>query len=80
MVSRWLVGRNDSKSDVLREALLFDERVDSIDKSRMLERILHRQNEETIQALAQKILQQSTDEVVLSAARNLSTVTDEPTS
>ena len=80
VVSRWLVGRNDSKSDVLREALLFDERVDSIDKSRMLERILHRQNEETIQALAQKILQQSTDEVVLSAARNLSTVTDEPPS
>ena len=79
VVSRWLVGRNDHKSDVLREALLFDDRVDSIDKSRMLERILHRQNEEAIQALAQKILQQSTDEVVLSAARNLSTVTGEHT-
>lgn len=80
VVSRWLVGRNDSKSDVLRETLLFDERVDSIDKSRMLERVLHRQNEVLIQELAQKILDQSFDEVVLSAARNLSTVTDEPSS
>ena len=80
VVSRWLVGRNDSKSDVLRETLLFDERVDSIDKSRMLERILHRQNEVLIQELAQKVLDQSFDEVVLSAARNLSTVTDEPQS
>ena len=80
VVSRWLVGRNDSKSDALRETLLFDDRVDSIDKSRMLERILHRQNEDHIQDLAQKILNQSSDEVVLSAARNLSTVTDEPSS
>ena len=64
----------------MRELLLFDERVDSIDKSRMLERILHRQNDEVIQELAQRILSQSSDEVVLSAARNLSTVTDEPTS
>ncbi|MBL6881378.1 MAG: hypothetical protein ISR25_00320 [Candidatus Poseidoniaceae archaeon] len=80
LVSRWLVGRNDSKSDVLRETLLFDERVDSIDKSRLLERILHRQNEVLIQELAQKVLEQSSDEVVLSAARNLSTVTDEPSS
>ena len=80
LVSRWLVGRNDSKSDVLRETLLFDERVDSIDKSRLLERILHRQNEVLIQELAQKVLDQSSDEVVLSAARNLSTVTDEPSS
>ena len=78
VVSRWLVGRNDSKSDVLREILLFDERVDSIDKSRLLERILHRQNEDIVQKLAQKVLDQSSDEVVLSAARNLSTVTDEP--
>ena len=78
VVSRWLVGRNDSKSDTLREALLFDERVDSIDKSRMLERILHRQNEELVQELAQKVLDQSSDEVVLSAARNLSTASDEP--
>jgi hypothetical protein len=80
VVSRWLVGRNDSKSDVLRETLLFDERVDSIDKSRMLERVLHRQNEALIQELAQKVLDISSDEVVLSAARNLSTVTDEPSS
>lgn len=78
VVSRWLVGRNDFKSDTLREALLFDERVDSIDKSRMLERILHRQNEELVQELAQKVLDQSSDEVVLSAARNLSTASDEP--
>ena len=46
----------------------------------MLERILHRQNEVLIQELAQKVLDQSFDEVVLSAARNLSTVTDEPPS
>ena len=78
VVSRWLVGRNDFKSDTLREALLFDERVDSIDKSRMLERILHRQNEELVQELAQKVLDQSSDEVVLSAARNLSTASDGP--
>jgi hypothetical protein len=80
VVSRWLVGRNDSKSDTLREALLFDKRVDSIDKSRMLERILHRQNDEVVQELAQKVLDQSSDEVVLSAARNLSTASDEPSS
>lgn len=80
VVSRWLVGRNDSKSDTLREALLFDKRVDSIDKSRMLERILHRQNDEVVQQLAQKVLDQSSDEVVLSAARNLSTASDEPSS
>ena len=78
VVSRWLVGRNDSKSDTLREALLFDKRVDSIDKSRMLERILHRQNDKVVQELAQRVLDQSSDEVVLSAARNLSTASDEP--
>ena len=78
VVSRWLVGRNDFKSDTLREALLFDERVDSIDKSRMLERILHRQDEDIVQELAQKVLNQSSDEVVLSAARNLSTASDGP--
>ena len=37
IVARWLVGRNDAKSDALRTELLFDDRVDSIDKSRLLE-------------------------------------------
>jgi len=73
IVARWLVGRNDEKSDALRSELLFDERVDSIDKSRLLERLLHRQNEPAIQELAAKLLSESTDELVLSAAQNLYT-------
>ena len=73
IVARWLVGRNDEKSDVLRSELLFNERVDSIDKSRLLERLLHRQNEPAIQELANKLLSESTDELVLSAAQNLYT-------
>ena len=73
LVARWLVGRNDEKSDVLRHELLFDERVDSIDKSRLLERLLHRQNEPVIQELATKLIENSTDELILSAAQNLYT-------
>ena len=73
VVARWLVGRNDSKSDSLRNDLLFDERVDSIDKSRLLERLLHRNEESEIRELAEKLLNESTDEVVLSAAQNLYT-------
>ena len=73
IVARWLVGRNDSKSDELRNELLFDQRVDSIDKSRLLERLLHRQQEPAIQTLAKKLLDESKDELVLSAAQNLYT-------
>ena len=73
LVARWLVGRNDEKSDALRNELLFDERVDSIDKSRLLERLLHRQNEPGIQELATKLIENSTDELILSAAQNLYT-------
>lgn len=73
IVARWLVGRNDSKSDELRHELLFDERVDSIDKSRLLERLLHRQHEPLIQKLAEQLLDVSDDELVLSAAHNLYT-------
>ena len=73
IVARWLVGRNDVKSDELRYELLFDERVDSIDKSRLLERLLHRQGEDEIQELAGKLLSESTDELILSAAQNLYT-------
>ena len=61
------------KSDSLRNDLLFDERVDSIDKSRLLERLLHRNEESEIRELAEKLLNESTDEVVLSAAQNLYT-------
>ncbi len=73
LVARWLVGRNDVKSDALRYELLFDSRVDSIDKSRLLERLLHRQKEDTIQELAEKLLEESKDELVRSAAQNLYT-------
>ena len=73
LVARWLVGRNDVKSDRLRTELLFDDRLDSIDKSRLLERLLHRQNEPSIQQLAADLIENSTDNLVLSAAQNLYT-------
>ena len=73
IVARWLVGRNDVKSDALRAEMLFLEQVDSIDKSRLLERLLHRQQEPEIQELASKLISESTDELVLSAAQNLYT-------
>ncbi len=73
IVARWLVGRNDLKSDALRAEILFHEHVDSIDKSRLLERLLHRQHEPEIQELASKLISESTDELVLSAAQNLYT-------
>ena len=73
IVARWLVGRNDAKSDALRTELLFDERVDSIDKSRLLERLLHRQQEPAMQELAERLISESDDELVLSAAQNLYT-------
>ena len=73
IVARWLVGRNDVKSDALRTELLFDERVDSIDKSRLLERLLHRQQEPAMQELAERLISESNDELVLSAAQNLYT-------
>ena len=73
IVARWLVGRNDVKSDALREEMLFNEHVNSIDKSRLLERLLHRQHEPEIQKLASKLISGSTDELVLSAAQNLYT-------
>ena len=73
LVARWLVGRNDEKSDRLRAEVLFDERLDSIDKSRLLERLLHRQNEASIQQLASDLIENSSDDLVLSAAQNLYT-------
>lgn len=73
IVARWLVGRNDAKSDALRMELLFDNRVDSIDKSRLLERLLHRQQEPAMQELAERLISESKDELVLSAAQNLYT-------
>ena len=73
IVARWLVGRNDAKSDALRTELLFDDRVDSIDKSRLLERLLHRQQEPEMQELAERLISESNDELVLSAAQNLYT-------
>ena len=73
IVARWLVGRNDAKSDALRTELLFDDRVDSIDKSRLLERLLHRQQEPAMQELAERLISESNDELVLSAAQNLYT-------
>ncbi|MEC7483175.1 MAG: hypothetical protein VX998_00130, partial [Candidatus Thermoplasmatota archaeon] len=73
IVARWLVGRNDAKSDALRMELLFDDRVDSIDKSRLLERLLHRQQEPAMQELAERLISESNDELVLSAAQNLYT-------
>ena len=73
IVARWLVGRNDTKSDALRLELLFDDRVESIDKSRLLERLLHRQHEPAIQELAEKLISESSDDLVLSAAQNLYT-------
>ncbi len=73
IVARWLVGRNDVKSDALRAEMLFHEHVDSIDKSRLLERLLHRQHEPEIQELASTLISESTDELVLSAAQNLYT-------
>ena len=73
IVARWLVGRNDPKSDQLRLELLFHESVDSIDKSRLLERLLHRQHEPAIRELAERLISESSDELVLSAAQNLYT-------
>ena len=73
IVARWLVGRNDPKSDALRLELLFHESVDSIDKSRLLERLLHRQHEPAIRELAERLISESSDELVLSAAQNLYT-------
>ena len=73
IVARWLVGRNDVKSDALRAEMLFHEHVDSIDKSRLLERLLHRQHEPEIRELASTLISESTDELVLSAAQNLYT-------
>ena len=53
--------------------MLFDERLDSIDKSRLLERLLHRQDEASIQQLAADLIENSSDDLVLSAAQNLYT-------
>jgi len=77
IVARWLMGRKDPKSDALLWQLMDDDRLATIDKSRLLERLIGRAGEPEINAMAAAFASRSDDALLKLTAENLSTAADE---
>jgi|SaaInlStandDraft_2_1057019.scaffolds.fasta_scaffold03155_9 hypothetical protein len=77
IIARWLRGRKDSKSDALLWLLMDDERLATIEKSRLLERLIGRAGEPEINAKAVDFASRSDDALLKLTAENLSTAADE---
>ena len=77
IVARWLRGRNDSKSDALLWQLMDDDRLPTIEKARLLERLIGRAGEPEINAHAIEFASRCEDTLLKVTAENLSTAADE---
>ena len=76
IVGRWLQGRRGELEDELRWQIIADETVDEIERSRFLERLFSRCDEESIRRMAEKISETSSSELIRLTAHNLSTAED----
>jgi len=77
IIARWLRGRKDPKSDALLWQLMDDERLTTIEKSRLLERLIGRAGEPEINVKAVEFAGRSDDALLKLTAENLSTAADE---
>ncbi len=73
VVGRWLQGKNDAKSDMVRWNIIEDNNVDEIERSRLLERLIGRCNETEIIERALKLEATTNSELLKIIAHNLST-------
>ena len=76
VLGRWLQGRRDPRSDELRWQIIENEEVDEIERSRLLERLLGRTDEEEIKIKAESLLKSTNSELLKIIAHNLSTAGD----
>ena len=76
IVGRWLQGKRGKIEDNLRWQIIADDNVNEIERSRFIERLFARCDEENIRIMAQKISETSTSELIRITAHNLSTAED----
>jgi hypothetical protein len=77
IIARWLRGRRDLKSDALLWQLMDDDRLATIEKSILLERLIGRAGEPEINAKAIEFASRCHDTLLKVTAENLSTAADE---
>lgn len=76
IVGRWLQGKRGETEDNLRWEIIADDTVNEIERSRFIERLFARCDEEDIRVMAQKISETSSSELIRLTAHNLSTAED----
>lgn len=76
VVGRWLQGKRGEAFDTLRWEIIADDSIDEIERSRFIERLFARCDEEKIRLEAEKIANNSTSELIKLTAHNLSTAKD----
>ena len=76
VVGRWLQGKRGDAFDTLRWEIIADDSIDEIERSRFIERLFARCDEEKIRLEAEKITNNSTSELIKLTAHNLSTAKD----
>tara|TARA_B100000925_G_scaffold123431_1_gene91705 strand:+ start:712 stop:1518 length:807 start_codon:yes stop_codon:yes gene_type:complete len=76
IVGRWLQGKKGKDVDELRWNIIADDNVDEIERSRFIERLFSRCDEEEIIAKAEEISRNSESELIRITAHNLSTAKD----
>lgn len=77
IIARWLRGRKDKASDELLWQLMDDDRLETIEKARLLERLIGRAGEAEINAKAIEFASHCQDDLLKVTAENLSTAADE---
>ena len=77
VLGRWMQGRKSPEIDALRWELIGNPSVKSIERSRLLERLIGRCGEVEIAQKARDFLQQCDDDLLRIAAENLSTASTE---
>ena len=76
VVGRWLQGQRGDEIDALRWRLVREENIDVIERSRWIERLLGRCDEEELVDEAQAFSLENHPQLLLDAAQNLSTAFD----
>ena len=76
VVGRWLQGRKSAEIDALRWRLVREENIDVIERSRWIERLLGRCDEEELVDEARAFSLENHPQLLLDAAQNLSTAFD----
>jgi len=76
IVGRWLQGKKGPDEDALRWRIICNEEIDEIERSRFLERLFSRCDEDDIISKASEIANDSVSELIRVTAHNLSTAND----